>query len=582
MKITRQEVPPFAEEDSCNFDTEICCGAIRLSTHRLLLAASSNFLKTIIQATHEEMSDEPLTIILPDSNPQEVRHLLGMLHLGNKEESREHHQFDLFHQLKIGHFPFNTNDDIQPSLLVPKVEPLEHTLNSPGCWSTEDVKWEYEVDEWMNETVLRAKEEVVSALLTQIDEQASLLNWTQMPCHLCNKVSQSDCSHRKSKPGLLAYSCDTCDPCNECREQSTISSRDEVGQNSSPEDSSTGKSEVCQFCAKVLSNGCLASHMKRVHNKFRPFNCTVCPKKFASNDDLAAHTKRRHTDTPFQCETCSKTFKIKFNLIRHIRTHTGERPYKCDLCGKSFSQSDTLAAHKRTHTGKLPFKCDVCTKTFSLMSELDAHSAEHTGKKLPYECKHCCKQFALKRAWTDHIRIHERPFKCETCGKAFLYQSNLYEHLKIHSGDYAYLCQFCEKGFRSASNLEMHERIHRGIRPHKCDVCNKTFTTPQAVAKHMLIHTGEKPHTCSECGKSFSQSGHLKTHMRMHTGERPYVCSVCSKTFAIKGNLTAHERTHSGEKPFACSVCNDTFASSKTLKGHMKMHEEKAHSLMKF
>lgn len=40
---------------------------------------------------------------------------------------------------------------------------------------------------------------------------------------------------------------------------------------------------------------------------------------------------------PFNCNVCGMTFKMKNLLKRHTMVHTGERPYPCTSCEKRFA-----------------------------------------------------------------------------------------------------------------------------------------------------------------------------------------------------------------------------------------------------
>ncbi|KAH9170725.1 STE like transcription factor-domain-containing protein [Lactarius sanguifluus] len=53
----------------------------------------------------------------------------------------------------------------------------------------------------------------------------------------------------------------------------------------------------------------------------------------------------------FSCPlfSCGRLFKRLEHLKRHLRTHTMERPFQCSVCWKRFSRSDNLTQHARIH-----------------------------------------------------------------------------------------------------------------------------------------------------------------------------------------------------------------------------------------
>merc|ERR1719187_699944 len=91
---------------------------------------------------------------------------------------------------------------------------------------------------------------------------------------------------------------------------------------------------------------------------------------------------RSHTgEKPYQCSVCEKRFSIKNSLNKHMRIHTGEKPYHCSICEKRFSQNKYLINHMRTHTGEKPYQCSICEKSFNQLCNLNMHSRIHTGLK---------------------------------------------------------------------------------------------------------------------------------------------------------------------------------------------------------
>ena len=72
-----------------------------------------------------------------------------------------------------------------------------------------------------------------------------------------------------------------------------------------------------------------------------------------------------------------KKFARKVQLKRHmVNIHERKRPFSCTLCSSTFFRKGDLKLHMKTvHEGKKPFECNYCTKKFYLMSGLDGHLA---------------------------------------------------------------------------------------------------------------------------------------------------------------------------------------------------------------
>ncbi|KAI5696605.1 hypothetical protein M8J76_002408 [Diaphorina citri] len=64
---------------------------------------------------------------------------------------------------------------------------------------------------------------------------------------------------------------------------------------------------------------------------------------------LNIHIKRDHQkEKPYQCSQCSKSFFSKYDHKIHSRVHTGEKPYACEFCPLTFRHSSHLFRHRRS------------------------------------------------------------------------------------------------------------------------------------------------------------------------------------------------------------------------------------------
>ena len=68
-------------------------------------------------------------------------------------------------------------------------------------------------------------------------------------------------------------------------------------------------------------------------------------KWFTSAASLGAHMQMHDKEKPFSCSICGWKFKQHQNLKRHMHTHTGIRPYSCDFCVKGYTDAYSLKVH---------------------------------------------------------------------------------------------------------------------------------------------------------------------------------------------------------------------------------------------
>ncbi|XP_022114101.2 zinc finger protein 677 [Pieris rapae] len=145
---------------------------------------------------------------------------------------------------------------------------------------------------------------------------------------------------------------------------------------------------ICQFCAAGFERCMdLSDHVAKHHSKIKPYQCTVCNKRFTQQGGLVQHMRAHSGDKPFNCTYCPKAFTQKSGLDQHLRIHTKSKPYKCVICGKAFCQSVHLQQHMRTHTNVAPFQCIICQKRFKQSSHLNYHLKYHNPLNMTDEQK---------------------------------------------------------------------------------------------------------------------------------------------------------------------------------------------------
>lgn len=174
----------------------------------------------------------------------------------------------------------------------------------------------------------------------------------------------------------------------------------------------------CDICGENLPNyQSLRSHLRESHSLFsaatvqsplKPYQCSVCHKKYANYYYLVCCHMKIHEGEGHQCNTCGKAFSTKNQVIEHMKVHTGEKPHTCSTCGRGFGTLVNLKRHMRTHTGEKPFKCHICGRGFTVSSMVYVHMKTHTGEK-PWKCFDCGQGFSEKRSLLRHINKQHSP-----------------------------------------------------------------------------------------------------------------------------------------------------------------------------
>ncbi|XP_055634673.1 zinc finger protein OZF-like [Toxorhynchites rutilus septentrionalis] len=296
----------------------------------------------------------------------------------------------------------------------------------------------------------------------------------------------------------------------------------------------------------------------------RPFECSVCFKRYTTKRSLQIHQREMYIDKQFQCDECDKDFLSESQLTNHKESHDKyssgrmEQLTKCCACHQQFESEELLRKHadeihlpesqSSTNDNEKKFICDICHRRYKTKRTL----LEHKSKPYLTEqnmCTQCGKVFREQRTLIDHERCHqaERPFVCPICPKTFALKNSYRTHVKTHSlAEDRFKCEICSKGFKKKANLRLHSVMHEpdDDQPVNCNLCPATFARSISLKYHMKRHTDARKYKCDICGASYPFSSDFKRHIMAHKGIKPYVCNVCGKGYPRKDYLRKHLASH--------------------------------------
>uniref|UniRef100_A0A1B0CYD6 C2H2-type domain-containing protein n=1 Tax=Phlebotomus papatasi TaxID=29031 RepID=A0A1B0CYD6_PHLPP len=160
----------------------------------------------------------------------------------------------------------------------------------------------------------------------------------------------------------------------------------------------------CRLCGKIFwKDGEYASHMLEEHNDDKPFECTICLKKFKVKLYLTRHMGLHETDKAFSCEVCGQSFRKRVYLKMHqVRVHK---------CKEKNKNTAVQVEHENVQeVDDKPFECLLCLKKFKRKIYLKKHMVRHETNKpnTPYACTNCKISFKTKEYFWRHQAKHHK------------------------------------------------------------------------------------------------------------------------------------------------------------------------------
>ncbi|KAM6898645.1 histone-lysine N-methyltransferase PRDM9-like [Lycodopsis pacificus] len=292
------------------------------------------------------------------------------------------------------------------------------------------------------------------------------------------------------------------------------------------------------------------------------------------------------------CSDCGKSFTNEATLRKHKATvHERLRPYVCTVCKKCFGQYNDLTRHLRRHQKQskkvneapeesttMPFSCAECALTFSSVDALQQHITEHHSEENPVEHQEDDQShdpdFSPQTSLAETVRGLQRPQRRGAGSKISAITKLIAPKRR------AAVCKKPSTGLkRSSAETEAPAVTNGKLTQYKwfsCNRCKQTYGNPDDLEAHKCAL---KQFECGQCGATFSKSGFLKRHEQtVHEDANSYSCDRCDKVFSTSGNLKQHRTSntcmkyHCTSELFRCSFCQFSFTMKSYLIKHVKRH----------
>ncbi|XP_071318149.1 histone-lysine N-methyltransferase PRDM9 [Trachinotus anak] len=369
------------------------------------------------------------------------------------------------------------------------------------------------------------------------------------------------------------------------------------------ENASAGEAEMsqsnCSDCGKSFTNeASLKKHKMTVHERLRPYVCTVCQKCFGQYNDLTRHLQRHQRENkskekvnqapeesnamPFNCAECSLTFSSVDTLQQHISEHHSE-----DTTVENQDGDPVPADDNQSHDPDfIPQPSE--SEAVESIQQLPSQRPQRLGARSRISA--ITKLIAPKR----RADICKKPLTSPTQTEPSCTEPEAPAAKNGKLAKYKWFsCNRCKRTYGNPDDLKAHKCA---LRQHKCGQCGATFNKSGFLRRHeQTVHANAKSYSCDRCDKVFTTSGNLKQHqksntcMKYHCTSELFPCSFCQFSFTMKSYLIKHIKRHhpveylsqcdsdslmdhlekeEGEKDYVCPQCGKSCASAKALKSH--------------
>ncbi|XP_033728570.1 zinc finger protein 62-like [Pecten maximus] len=352
----------------------------------------------------------------------------------------------------------------------------------------------------------------------------------------------------------------------------------------------------CQICCKrYRSATSLSSHVESHLTDGSVLDTT------SSNNLSAPETRKKpeqntleQSGKQFPCKYCNQVFSSGVQRWAHSAVHDKARPYSCSICGKRYINKGSLASHEESHENPKGKKSKCSGETLGRMKDLveqnkSPHTFDEGQTKKKVEIKKNSSRSAKKKKQMkekDSMESSDIFEKEQTLLSSEVEAGNIdsdvalpdtmnesYDCKNSTHDFYDQDCSFIKTepisvGYpETETNVSSTEPISTGYSETETDIGEANVVQRSSGAISALDTSSE------------SYQPEIKTEQDMDECDaiKPtYACSICGKTFVNQQKLELHENSHSTVIPdpveLICTECGADFWKQSDLNKHIRKH----------